>query len=55
MVMSPGPNGALLLKTVPVSGKKHGYVNVLGVVAAFYYFFCKTRPLLCPKNRAARH
>ena len=36
MVMSPGPNGALLLKTVPVSGKKHGYVNVMGVVAAFY-------------------
>jgi len=36
MVMSPGPNGALLLKTVPVSGKKYGYSNVLGVVAAFY-------------------
>ena len=36
MVMSPGPNGALLLKTVPVLGKKHGYVNVLGVVSAFY-------------------
>ena len=36
MVMSPGPNGALLLKTVPVSGKKHGYVNVLGIVTAFY-------------------
>ena len=36
MVMSPGPNGALLLKTVPISGKKHGYVNVMGVVAAFY-------------------
>jgi len=34
--MSPGPNGALLLKTVPVSGKKHGYANVIGVVAAFY-------------------
>jgi threonine/homoserine/homoserine lactone efflux protein len=36
MVMSPGPNGALLLKTVPTSGKKHGYVNVVGVVTAFY-------------------
>ena len=34
--MSPGPNGALLLKTVPISGKKHGYVNVIGIVAAFY-------------------
>lgn len=36
MVMSPGPNGALLLKTVPTAGKKHGYVNVLGIVVAFY-------------------
>ncbi len=36
MVMSPGPNGALLLKTVPVLGKKHGYANVMGIVVAFY-------------------
>ncbi|MCY9826095.1 LysE family translocator [Vibrio chagasii] len=36
MVMSPGPNGVLLVKTVPVSGQKHGYANVLGIVAAFY-------------------
>ena len=36
MVMSPGPNGALLLKTVPVSGKMHGYVNVMGIAVAFY-------------------
>jgi len=36
MVMSPGPNGALLLKTVPMLGKKHGYVNVIGIVIAFY-------------------
>jgi threonine/homoserine/homoserine lactone efflux protein len=35
--MSPGPNVALLLETVPISGKKHGYVNVLGVVAAFCF------------------
>ena len=34
--MSPGPNGALLLKTVPASGKKHGYWNVVGIVTAFY-------------------
>ncbi len=34
--MSPGPNGALLLKTVPVLGKKHGYANVMGIVVAFY-------------------
>lgn len=36
MVMSPGPNGALLLKTVPMLGKKHGYVNVMGIATAFY-------------------
>jgi len=36
MVMSPGPNGALLLKTVPVLGKKHGYSNVIGIAVAFY-------------------
>lgn len=36
MVMSPGPNGALLLKTVSTSGKKHGYINVLGILSAFY-------------------
>ena len=36
MVMSPGPNGALLLKTVPLDGKKHGYANVLGIVSSFY-------------------
>ena len=36
MVMSPGPNGALILKTVPLLGKKHGYVNVAGIFTAFY-------------------
>ena len=36
MVMSPGPNGALLLKNVPTFGKQHGYANVLGIVVAFY-------------------
>jgi len=34
--MSPGPNGALILKTVPLLGKKHGYVNVAGIFTAFY-------------------
>ncbi len=29
-------NGALILKTVPLHGKKHGYVNVVGIVTAFY-------------------
>ncbi len=36
MVMSPGPNGALILKNVSTAGKQHGYVNVLGIVVAFY-------------------
>lgn len=36
MVMSPGPNGALILKTVPLHGRKHGYVNVAGIFTAFY-------------------
>lgn len=36
LVMSPGPNGLLIAKTVPVSGKKAGFANVWGFVAAFY-------------------
>jgi len=36
MVMSPGPNGALILKTVTLLGKTHGYVNVTGIFTAFY-------------------
>ena len=34
--MSPGPNGILIAKTVPFSGKKAGFSNVAGFVAAFY-------------------
>ena len=36
LVMSPGPNGVLIAKTVPTSGKKAGFANVAGFVAAFY-------------------
>ncbi|MEH6476407.1 MAG: LysE family translocator [Sneathiella sp.] len=36
LVMSPGPNGALIAKTVPLSGRKAGFANVAGFVAAFY-------------------
>ncbi len=36
LVMSPGPNGVLLTKTVPTSGKPAGFVNIAGFVAAFY-------------------
>jgi len=34
--MSPGPNGILIAKTVPMSGKSAGFANVAGFVAAFY-------------------
>ncbi|MCA0902220.1 LysE family translocator [Microbulbifer agarilyticus] len=36
LVISPGPNGFLIAKTVPLSGKKSGFANVWGFVAAFY-------------------
>ena len=36
LVMSPGPNGALPLKTVPVSGRAAGFANIAGFVAAFH-------------------
>jgi len=36
LVISPGPNGLLIAKTVPSQGKKAGFSNVLGFLAAFY-------------------
>ncbi|MEM7430144.1 MAG: LysE family translocator [Pseudomonadota bacterium] len=36
LVMSPGPNGVLVAKTVPTSGRTAGFANVAGFVAAFY-------------------
>ncbi len=36
LVISPGPNGVLIAKTVPISGRKAGFANVWGFVAAFY-------------------
>ena len=36
LVMSPGPNGVLIAKTVPTSGRAAGFANVAGFVAAFY-------------------
>jgi len=36
LVMSPGPNGLLIAKTVPVSGKSVGFANVAGFLVAFY-------------------
>lgn len=36
LVMSPGPNGVLIAKTVPTSGPSAGFANVAGFVTAFY-------------------
>ena len=36
LVMSPGPNGVLVAKTVPLSGRTAGFANVAGFVSAFY-------------------
>lgn len=36
LVMSPGPNGFLIAKTVPTSGRAAGFANVAGFVAAFF-------------------
>ena len=36
LVISPGPNGVLIAKTVPISGKSAGFANIGGFVAAFY-------------------
>ena len=36
LVMSPGPNGVLIARTVPTSGKQAGFANIAGFVAAFY-------------------
>ncbi|MEW6982857.1 LysE family translocator [Colwelliaceae bacterium 6471] len=36
LVVSPGPNGLLIAKTVPTQGKKAGMANVIGFLCAFY-------------------
>lgn len=36
LVVSPGPNGVLILKTVPMHGKKNAMNNVLGIFVATY-------------------
>jgi threonine/homoserine/homoserine lactone efflux protein len=36
LVMTPGPNGVLIAKTVPTSGRAAGFWNVGGFVTAFY-------------------
>src|SRR3546814_859259 len=36
LVMSPGPNGVLIAKTVPTSGRAAGFANVAGFFAGFY-------------------
>jgi threonine/homoserine/homoserine lactone efflux protein len=36
LVMSPGPNGILIAKTVPTSGRAAGFANLARFVTAFY-------------------
>ena len=36
LVMSPGPNGVLIARTVPTSGRAAGFANIAGFVTAFY-------------------
>ncbi|WP_310621687.1 LysE family translocator [Flexibacterium corallicola] len=36
LVISPGPNGVLIAKTVPTSGRSAGFANIAGFVSAFY-------------------
>ncbi len=36
LVMSPGPNGVLIAKTVPTSGRTAGFANIAGFVTGFY-------------------
>ncbi|NIA70751.1 LysE family translocator [Pelagibius litoralis] len=36
LVMSPGPNGVLIAKTVPASGRQGGFANIAGFVTSFY-------------------
>jgi len=36
LVMSPGPNGVLIAKTIPTSGRAAGFANILGFVCALY-------------------
>lgn len=36
LVISPGPNGVLILKTVPLHGKRSAMNNVLGIFTATY-------------------
>lgn len=35
LIMSPGPNGVLIAKTVPTSGKAAGFASIAGFAAAF--------------------
>ncbi|WP_460225689.1 LysE family translocator [Aurantivibrio infirmus] len=35
LVISPGPNGVLIARTVPIAGRNAGFVNISGFVAAF--------------------
>ena len=39
LVISPGPNGFLLAKTVPMSGHKAGFANIWGFISVANTYF----------------
>ena len=36
LIMSPGPNGVLIARTVPTAGAGAGWWNITGFASAFY-------------------
>ena len=36
LVMSPGPNGVLIARTVPTSGRAAGFANIAGFEVGFF-------------------
>jgi threonine/homoserine/homoserine lactone efflux protein len=36
LIMSPGPNGVLIARTVPTSGRAAGFANIAGFAVAFF-------------------
>lgn len=40
LIMTPGPNGVLIAKTVPTSGRAAGFANIAGFATAFLMHGC---------------
>ena len=46
LVTSPGPNGVLIARTVPTSGRAAGFANIAGFFTAFSFWLLETFPSL---------